>query len=51
MHVIIYKLSFISNVCLKYAPKLIALSSIFQKISWEGLTELPTPQIPSPVFF
>ena len=37
-------LSFISNVCLKYVPKLIVRSSIFQKNFGEGLTEpLPIP--------
>ena len=38
-------LSFISNVCLKYAPKWMVSSSIFQKFSGEGLTE-PPPQPP-----
>ena len=44
MHIIIYKLSFIWNVCLKYAPKWMVSSLIFQKFSREGLTEsLPRP--------
>ena len=42
-------LLFISNVCLKYAPKWMVSSSIFQKFSGEGLTE-PPPQTPPPVF-
>ena len=42
-------LLFISNVCLKYAPKWMVSSSIFQKISGEGLTE-PPPQTPPPDF-
>ena len=42
-------LSFISNVCLKYAPKCMISRLIFQKFSGEGLTE-PPPQTPPPVF-
>ena len=42
-------LSFISNVCLKYAPKCMVSRLIFQKFSGEGLTE-PPPQTPPPVF-
>ena len=42
-------LSFISNVCLKYATKWMVSSLIFQKFSGEGLTELP-PQTPPPIF-
>ena len=41
-------LLFISNVCLKYAPKWMVSSSIFQKFSGEGLTE-PPPQTPPPI--
>ena len=41
-------LLFISNVCLKYAPKWMVSSSIFQKFSGEGLTE-PPHQTPPPV--
>ena len=36
-------LLFISNICLKYAPKWMVSSSIFQKFSGEGLTEPPPP--------
>ena len=43
-------LSFISNVCLKYAPKWMVSSLIFQKCSGEGLTE-PPPQTPPLVSF
>ena len=42
-------LSFISNVCLKYAPKCMVSRLNFQKFSGEGLTE-PPPQTPPPVF-
>ena len=40
-------LSFISNGCLKYAPKWMVSSLIFQKICGEKLTE-PPPQTPPP---
>ena len=39
----------ISNNCLKYAPKWMVSSLIFQKFSGEGLTE-PPPQTPPPAF-
>ena len=42
-------LLFIWNVCLRYAPKWMISSLIFQKFSGEGLTE-PPPQTPPPVF-
>ena len=43
-------LSFVSNVCLKYAPTWMVSSLIFQKLPREGLTKLP-PQNSSPNFF